>query len=71
MGDMEMENGATSLFEPSIDDDDNMSDVSDVDDFAKNVMVSPTEHQFTTLHNRLRERLLHGETIYEIGVGGK
>lgn len=60
--------GATSLFTPDNHDDDNSSEV---DIFTKDVMVSPTEEQFTILHNKLRERLLQGETIYDIGTGGR
>ena len=58
---------AANLFAPDVDDDSG----SEVDILTKNVMVSPTEDQFTLLHSRLRERLLQGETIYEIGVGGE
>lgn len=58
---------AMNLFEPDVDDE----DTSEVDILTKSAMVSPTEEQFTLLHSRLRERLLQGETIYEIGIGGK
>lgn len=58
--------GAPNLFAPEMEDDSG----SEVDILTKNVMVSPSEEQFTLLHSRLGERLMQGETIYEIGVGG-
>lgn len=60
------EMASTNLFAPDMDEE---SDC-EIDILTKSVMVSPTEEQFTLLHSRLRERLLQGETIYEIGLGG-
>lgn len=65
-----MASGAPALnfFQPDVQEDD---DTNEIDVISKSIMVSPTEDQFTLLHSRLRERLLQGETIYEIGTGGK
>lgn len=60
--------GATNLFAPGMEDEEDSGSEADI--VTKSVMISPTEDQFTSLHSRLRERLLQGETIYEIGVGG-
>ena len=56
---------AMNLFQPGIEEDDNELDI-----ISKTMMVSPTDEQYTLLHSRLGERLLQGETIYEIGTGG-
>lgn len=36
-------------------------------------LISPTDEQFDILLHKLKERLDegHGETIYEVGVGGE
>lgn len=58
---------STNLFAPEIDaDNPNQADI-----ISKSVLVSPTEEQYTALNNHLAERLLQGETIYEIGIGGE
>jgi len=56
---------AANLFAPDSDDELNLEILT------KNALVSPTEEQYSVLHALLTERLLQGETIYEIGSGGK
>ena len=41
--------------------------------FIQMALISPTDEQFDILLHKLKERLDegHGETIYEVGVGGE
>ena len=41
--------------------------------FVQVALISPTDEQFDLLLRKLKERLDegHGETIYEVGVGGE
>ena len=58
---------ALNLFQP----EEKCDAIDELDIISKTMMVSPTDEQFILLSSRLRERLLQGETIYEIGTGGK
>ena len=49
------------------------ADVLVIFGFIQMALISPTDEQFDILLHKLKERLDegHGETIYEVGVGGE
>ena len=49
------------------------ADVVVIFGFIQIALISPTDEQFDILLHKLKERLDegHGETIYEVGVGGE